>query len=330
MTNCYEEARGHWFEVLSSNGIDSSFLKNKHGPCPICGGKDRFRFDDKGGTGSFFCNHCGAGDGIRFLRIFHNCDFRTAIEMVERTLGVNIDARYSIPKKSSPYLSNISLKNSDYITSDQIEKRRYKLNKTWSTASSITTGDAVQCYLWARGICLNLFPATLRYHPALPYYEDKKLIGKFTAMVGLVTDYQNEVVNIHRTFLENSCKANVSNAKKLMPPIRPNATIGGSIKLYEPENGILAVSEGIENALAFYFSTQIPVWSAISAAGMEKIILPATVKDVIILVDNDSSGRGQKAALILSDRLLKEGRTVKRVMPPKVNSDFADLLLEGY
>ena len=25
----------------------------KHGPCPMCGSSDRYRFDDKGGSGSY-------------------------------------------------------------------------------------------------------------------------------------------------------------------------------------------------------------------------------------------------------------------------------------
>ena len=58
------EAQGHWTKILISNGIDEKFLKNKHGPCPVCGGKDRFRFDNKDGRGTFFCNHCGPGDGV--------------------------------------------------------------------------------------------------------------------------------------------------------------------------------------------------------------------------------------------------------------------------
>ena len=35
-----------------SLGVPAKALTNRHGPCPICGGKDRFRFDDKGGRGT--------------------------------------------------------------------------------------------------------------------------------------------------------------------------------------------------------------------------------------------------------------------------------------
>ncbi|NYY79755.1 hypothetical protein DMH17_06695 [Raoultella planticola] len=33
----------------------------------MCGGADRFRFDDKEGRGTWFCNQCGAGDGLKLV-----------------------------------------------------------------------------------------------------------------------------------------------------------------------------------------------------------------------------------------------------------------------
>ncbi|SUE86050.1 bacteriophage P4 DNA primase [Salmonella enterica] len=41
--------------------------KNRHQSCPVCGGSDRFRFDDKEGRGTWFCNQCGAGDGLKLV-----------------------------------------------------------------------------------------------------------------------------------------------------------------------------------------------------------------------------------------------------------------------
>ena len=80
--------------------------------------------------------------------------------------------------------------------------------------------------------------------------------------------------------------------------------------------------------MCFNVATQLPVWATISAGGMETIILPTSIKEVTIAVDNDHSGRGQMAADKLAKRLLTEGRAVKRVMPIKVGYDFADLLAE--
>ena len=44
-------AQYRWPEIHAALGIDQRYLKNKHQPCPACGGKDRFRYDDKDGNG---------------------------------------------------------------------------------------------------------------------------------------------------------------------------------------------------------------------------------------------------------------------------------------
>ena len=47
-------AEGRWRAILPRVGIPPGFLSGKHQPCPMCGGKDRARFDDKGGRGTGF------------------------------------------------------------------------------------------------------------------------------------------------------------------------------------------------------------------------------------------------------------------------------------
>jgi putative DNA primase/helicase len=50
-----------------SPGAGVKVIKNRHQACPVCGGSDRFRFDDKEGRGTWFCNQCGAGDGLKLV-----------------------------------------------------------------------------------------------------------------------------------------------------------------------------------------------------------------------------------------------------------------------
>src|SRR6185295_4990814 len=86
--NTVDRARNRWHEILPQLGIDTRFLTNKHGPCPLCGGKDRYRFDDRDGTGSYYCNQCGAGVGIIMIRKLRGWDHATACAEVDKIIGV--------------------------------------------------------------------------------------------------------------------------------------------------------------------------------------------------------------------------------------------------
>lgn len=322
-----DNARGYWPEILESLGIDREYLKNKHGACPVCGGKDRFRFDDKN-TGMFYCNNCGAGSGIKLLMLFHGRPFYDAIRIVAGKLGMSNDdfpsSLYNSLKKIDKIDNIESSKSNDSNLRDHIEK-------IWSAAKPLSAGDPVDLYLKNRGIKLDTFPTSLRYHPDLPYHEDRKLINKYPAMLAAILDSNSQLVSLHRTYIDGTenNKAPVQSPKKLMTPIYKGATKGSAIHLFDPTNGTLALAEGIETVLSFYMATGIPAWATIAENGLKHVILPENVSDVIILVDHDKSNVGQEAASFLSKRLLKEGRKVRRIMPPKPGSDFNDVLLEG-
>ncbi len=67
------------------------------GPCPLCGGEDRFRVwpdkePDKGG--SWWCRQCGrGGDGIAFAREIGGYSYREACELVGRKLDASAPKR---------------------------------------------------------------------------------------------------------------------------------------------------------------------------------------------------------------------------------------------
>jgi putative DNA primase/helicase len=61
MRDIIEAARGRWPDLLSAiAGLSADQLTDEHQPCPLCSGTDRYRFDDLDGSGSWFCNQCGA------------------------------------------------------------------------------------------------------------------------------------------------------------------------------------------------------------------------------------------------------------------------------
>ncbi|MDM2820799.1 toprim domain-containing protein, partial [Citrobacter sp. Cpo100] len=65
VTDTVKQACGHWPRILPALGV--TVITNRHQACPVCGGSDRFRFDDKEGRGTWFCNQCGAGDGLKLV-----------------------------------------------------------------------------------------------------------------------------------------------------------------------------------------------------------------------------------------------------------------------
>jgi phage/plasmid primase-like uncharacterized protein len=100
-----EAARGRWqSHILPAIGIDVPTHPRKHGPCPVCGGKDRFRFDDRDGSGTYFCNQCDpqAGDGLRLVMNVRGCDFPEALQLVAGVLGLSPTREASIQRPLPP------------------------------------------------------------------------------------------------------------------------------------------------------------------------------------------------------------------------------------
>ena len=85
-------ACGRWVDVLGRLGVKTELLENKHGPCPGCGGKDRFRWDDKDGEGTWLCSQGGggtiSGDGLALLMHVTGKEWKECLTMVgEVVLG---------------------------------------------------------------------------------------------------------------------------------------------------------------------------------------------------------------------------------------------------
>ena len=80
-----------------------------HGPCPGCGGEDRFHVwpeQHPGRGGSYWCRQCGkAGDGIQFLRDFGGLTFKDACSAIGKELDDKFNSKsFRAPWKSTPIL----------------------------------------------------------------------------------------------------------------------------------------------------------------------------------------------------------------------------------
>ena len=85
-------ALGRWPAILAELGVDPARLVNRHGPCPGCGGSDRFRFDDLDGRGTWYCSGGGeptSGDGFALLAHVHGWTPADALHRVAEILGMD-------------------------------------------------------------------------------------------------------------------------------------------------------------------------------------------------------------------------------------------------
>ncbi|UYZ80111.1 DUF5906 domain-containing protein [Moraxella bovis] len=85
-----EQANGYYVSrIFPAVGIQLQGNGKKHQPCPLCGGSDRFRCDDKNGTGSWICNQCGAGTGYTLVRDHTGNDAYETHALIADILGID-------------------------------------------------------------------------------------------------------------------------------------------------------------------------------------------------------------------------------------------------
>lgn len=209
-----------------------------------------------------------------------------------------------------------------------VEKRIERADRMWQESSPITTGDPVYRYLAGRGITLTEYPEDLRTHPHLAYGEQDDAgkwirTGTFPAMLAVVRSPQGKPVGIHRTYLtSDGHKAPVESPKKLS---KVHGLTGSAVRLFPYRDGVLAVTEGLEDALSAWVLWKIPTWACLGASGMKTFEPPEEVKELMIFADNDEPGK--TAATKLAGKL-KRKMTV-RVRIPSGHKDINQLLTEG-
>ena len=313
-------AQGRWREILVQLGVPPEALRNRHGPCPGCGGRDRYRYDDRDGRGTWICSGGGemvAGDGYALLCHVHGWSASEALRQVSAVVGGEAG---SLPA-ATPRRRQQSAPRARREATD-LAMRRRRLADMWRAAVPITPGDPVSLYLASRGLDLSTYPATLRYHPQLPYRDEDGTYRRHPAMLALVQDVRGRRVSIHRTYLTaGGAKADLPTPRRLMPPAWPGATRGAAVRLATAGRTV-AVAEGIETALARL--VQLPAWATISAGGMEALELPEGVREVVIGADHDAAG--QQAAHALAARLRRQWIGADIRTPPRAGTDWADLL----
>lgn len=333
------EATGKWDVILRQLGVNEGVLNKKHHPCPVCkDGQDRFRFEDKDGQGTWYCSHCesiikGIGfDGIGMVRLLERLDFIPAVRKVGEILFHDVPEERGGHALPPPRIERPAEPVVD-------ERAAQTLRRVWKESIPASESEQVMAYLHARGLGGVTFlpPRVLRFHPRMPYRDELgDFYGYHPALLALAQGPGGEGVSLHRTFLAGDRKLELRD--KAGNPLVPKKLMRGKLKM--PGSAIrlfdaaetVAIAEGIETAYAVHLMTGLPVWSAIAAPFLRKVVFPAEVRRVEIFADHDlpdARGHcaGQMAAEQLRERLVEAGLEVIVHLPKKPGTDFLDEFL---
>jgi len=286
--NIQDVARNRWSAILVGLGVPIKFLTSKNGPCPICGGKDRYRWTDHNGEGRYYCSGCGPGDGFDLAKKVTGKSFTEIKDYIIKSAGM-----------IEPTMKKDTSK-------EEFDAQA----KVWGYGRKPPVDGLVQRYLIGR---LGAYPEGL-----------KNIRQNGDMMVARVTDVDDRGVNIHRTYLSEGEGGAVGyTEKKVMKGSIPK---GSAVRLF-PAEKVLGVAEGIETALSAHFMFGIPVWSTISAVGMANWIPPQKVETIVIYGDNDTNFAGQAAAYALASKLVAlYGLKAEVRIPPVAGWDWNDAL----
>lgn len=310
------------------------------GTCPECGGNDRFAVNQQ--KHKWNCRGHGGGRGaISMVQHIARLSFLEACE--ELTGEPNPSGRRAKPLSEAEKAE----RNRQRLAAQARQKAReaqeaaYQADTKeaaqtiWGASTSLHDTLGAQ-YLNSRGIPTPTegWPDCLRFHPALPYPGKT---GRYPAMICRVDDVYGQLTAIWRICLRaDGRKADVPNAKLGLGPAGGGAVRVGGIG---PK---IAVAEGIETALGYWFLTgrKYPCWAALSTSGMQGIDIPLGVGQVVVVPDGDKPLRkkdgafveavpaGRKAAHALYVKLVERGIRCNVATEPGPGRDYLDLWRE--
>jgi putative DNA primase/helicase len=302
-----QAAKGKWRGIMMALGVPESFLKDQHGPCPLCGGSDRFRWDNQDGRGTYICGQCGSGDGMKLAMEFTGKPFPEVASAIDGLLG---NVKPDAPGKPAMAQEDV----------------RAALQAMWHASAPMVTGDLADRYLASRGLDMGQYPKALRFARAVRDGEG----GTRPCMLAMVGVYgEKKFATMHRTYLrpDGSGKADMQSPRKMMPGEIPE---GACVQLSDWTGGSIGIAEGIETAIAASNIFEMPVWSAINSAMLKKWLPPPDAEDVVVFGDNDPKFGGQAAAYHLAHRLAIKGFSVSVQIPDRSGKDWADVWAEKY
>ncbi len=258
-------ARGQWGRIFPALSITVP-AKGKHGVCPVCGGKDRFRVDDKEGRGTWFCNQCDpqAGDGIALVSNVTGKSPKEAAELVAQVLGL------------STGLDMETIKTNEDRAKQQAEHERQNEQARHRIAAELAQDILIHCkpakghpYLVGKG--LSECEALILQSPVADKAQGLLVVPLYNA-AGELTTCQTMDDRGNKYLLAGGRKAGSFYC------------IAGS--------EVLAICEGYATGLSVHLATGLTVYCAIDAGNLRTVSETVRAQyphaEIILAADNDA------------------------------------------
>lgn len=302
------------------------------GPCPACGGDDRFSINLK--KGCYNCRSCGAGDPVQLVMLFYACDFMGAVEYMVGSADLEIDPAEVARRKTMKI-------KADEKAAREVEKYRAwakrKALEIWKSAQPFAGSLAVE-YLAHRRVDLADQPHSFkcfRFIPAHPYIKKFKgqnmCLHTGPALISAVQDPGGRLAAVHQTWIDlttPSGKAVIPNPGLKKPPaskLVQGSKKGGAIRLSGTAcTSTLVMGEGVETTLSALVAaprgvTAASYWAGVDLGNMAGIMTkvpgtrysgepdmsdgdawlpPGNVKRLIFVMDGDSAPNMTRAKLL--------------------------------
>lgn len=309
------------------------------GPCPGCGGKDRFSINPS----KHKWNCRGAEGGSTVVGMVMHIAGLSFLEACQELTGEPPPKGRAKPLSPAEQEDRRRRKQAadeeraarDAAEAERRQRKAEDAASIWEAAKPIE-GTLAETYLIRRGLIVppQGWPDVLRFAPSLTYELDDDR-PRYPALVARVDDPFGQLTAIWRIYLQESGdKIDRDPAKVGLGP-----AAGGAVRLggIGPKVGI---AEGIETALAAWAMNgfKYPVWSVLSTSGMINFEPPPELSACSIFPDGDNPFRmqdgdyvlceppGRHAARLLHDRLIPLGIKAPVQPEPPIGQDYLDML----
>lgn len=296
------------------------------GPCPNCGGRDRFGINTR--KNIFRCRGCKPEGGGPIDLVMHldGVPFGAAVEILTGRPSPSGQDSGITPEVLAEIEAERARKRAEREAASAIwsENERAKIRRWWERAKP-APGTPVEAYLRLRGVDLPV-GAKLRFHPNLTLWDDRRdaegkrksvEVHRGPAMLAAIAGPDGHFSGLHMTWLDLSApdgKARVSDPEtgELTPAKKIRGTkAAGRIELVRAEEPRrLFLGEGIETTLS--------VWRAMRDVGLSR---PGDVYWSAI----DLGNLGGRHAFTVRHPELRQVDKIGRSRPVNVEGPVPDL-----